>query len=159
MLAFKKILVPVDFGPSSEEALHVAIDLAKKLGSELTIVHVWEVPAYAYSGMEFSTIDLLNPARELAQKELDAKLETLRKEGTVAQGVLRCGRPWYELAAAIEELAPDLVVMGTHGRHGLARALLGSVAEKTVRHSTSPVLTVPSKEERATKAASPSAVV
>lgn len=153
MLAIENILVPIDFGPSSEEALRFALDLAKELGSKLTIVHVWEVPAYAYSGMEFSTIDLLAPARELAQKALDGKLETLRKAGANVQGVLRCGRPWYELNAAIEELSPDLVVMGTHGRHGFARAFLGSVAEKTIRHSSAPVLTVPSREEAMSHAA------
>ncbi len=145
MLAFKKILVPLDFGPSSEEALRMAIDLAKTFGSELTIIHVWEVPLYAYSGMEFSTIDLLTPARDLAQKQLDEKLDALRKEGANVRGILRSGSAWSEVRSAIDELAPDLVVMGTHGRHGLSRTFLGSVAEKIVRYSASPVLTVREK--------------
>ena len=155
MPTFKKILVPLDFAPSSEEALRVAVDLARTFDSELTIVHVWEVPLYAYSGMEFSTIDLLRPARDLAQKQLDWKLDALRKEGANVRGVLRSGSAWSEIRSAIDELAPDLVVMGMHGRHGLTRIFLGSVAEQIVRYSASPVLTV-RETVRATKPTSTS---
>lgn len=146
MLSCKKILVPTDFGPSADEALRVGVEVAKMFGSELVVVHVWEIPAYAYSGMEFSAIDLLTPARDLAQRDLDAKLEELREQGVSALGLLRWGSAWSELRLAIEEVVPDLVVMGTHGRRGVARAVLGSVAEKTVRYSLSPVLTLRERE-------------
>ena len=147
MIAFRNILVPIDFGESSEEALEVAIGLAKQHRSGLTLIHTWEVPSYAYGAMEFSAMDMLTPVQEAAREQLDGLLAEVRKELPETKAVLARGVPWQEILAAIERGKPDLVVMGTHGRRGLRHALLGSVAEKIVRLSPAPVLTVRAKAE------------
>jgi nucleotide-binding universal stress UspA family protein len=140
--AFKKVLVAIDFGDASNRALELGIDVAKKYGASLTLVHAWEVPAYAYSGFDLAPIDLLTPIGNAAKTMLGEALANVQKEVPSATSILVQGSPWREILAVIEETKPDLVIMGTHGRRGARRALLGSVAEKIVRTSPSPVLTV-----------------
>lgn len=142
MTEFKHILVPTDFGDSSEKALDVAVDLAKKYGAKLTLLHTYEVPVYAYPGMVYTAADLLTPMQDRAQAECDRALKTLRERVPGAMALLRFGTPAQEIQEAIKETHADLVVMGTHGRRGVNHALIGSVAEKTVRLSPIPVLTV-----------------
>jgi nucleotide-binding universal stress UspA family protein len=139
---FKHILAPVDFGESSQQALDTAIELATRLGAKLTIVHCYEIPAYAYGGMTFVAADLLGPVQDAAREQLEKTLAEVKKRFPGATGLLRRGVPWSEILAAADETKADLVVMGTHGRRGVAHALLGSVAEKVVRTSPVAVLTV-----------------
>jgi nucleotide-binding universal stress UspA family protein len=148
MVSFKNILVPVDFGESSKQAVEMAVDLAKQYGAELTLVHTWEVPVYGYGAMEFSAMDMLTPIQEAATGQLDALVAEVRKQHPKVKGVLMRGVPWRELLSVIEEAKPDLVVMGTHGRRGVGRAILGSVAEKIVRLSPAPVLTMRAKQDQ-----------
>jgi nucleotide-binding universal stress UspA family protein len=142
MIPFKKILVPVDFGPASNEALQAAIELAKRDGAELELVHVWEIPAYTYATLEYAPTDLMGPVHDAAQAQLDETLARVKKELPRTVGTLRQGAPWQEVLSVIESRKPDLVLMGTHGRKGVRRMLLGSVAEKIVRASPVPVLTM-----------------
>jgi nucleotide-binding universal stress UspA family protein len=139
---FKHILAPTDFGESSQQALDAAIELAARLEAKLTIVHCYEIPAYAYGGMTFGAADLLGPVQDAARAQLEKTLVEVKTRFPGAAGLLRRGVPWSEILAAIDETKADLVVMGTHGRRGVAHALLGSVAEKVVRTSPVPVLTV-----------------
>ena len=148
MVSFQNILVPYDFGEPSKHALEVAMDLAKKYRSSLTLVHTWEFPSFTYGGAELAALEPFTVIEAEAQRELDALLTRVRKQIPQAQAVLRRGSPWREVLAAIEEAKPDLVVMGTHSRRGLSRALLGSVTEKIVRTSPAPVLTVGAAQER-----------
>ncbi|HVJ94316.1 MAG TPA: universal stress protein [Labilithrix sp.] len=141
MIAFKNILVPVDFSEPSNRALEVAIDLAKQYDASLTVLHVFDVPL-AYAGMGMSPIDLLTPMVEAARKQLDATLAETRGSISSATAILAQGTPWREILDAIPQRHADLIVMGTHGRRGVGRALLGSVTEKVVRLSPVPVLTV-----------------
>ena len=147
MATFKNILVAVDFGESSEEALELAIDLAKQYRAGLTLVHTWEVPSYAYGALEFSAMDMLTPVQQAARGQLEDLATEVRRELPETRAVLAHGVAWQEILAAIERGKPDLVVMGTHGRRGIRHALLGSVAEKIVRLSPAPVLTVRAKTE------------
>ncbi len=142
MIAFKNILVPVDFGEPSRRALEVAISLAKQNGAALTVLHVFDVPP-SYASMDLSPVDLLTPMWSAAQAELDATLAKVKDSLPQATHCLTRGTPWREILATIERTHPDLVVVGTHGRTGLERVLLGSVAERIVRLSPVPVLTVP----------------
>ncbi len=142
MLSFERIMVAIDFGESSTEALEVALGLAKQYRSALTLIHTWEVPSYAYTAMDFSAMDMLTPVQEAAREQLAALIAEVRKELPEAKAILARGVAWQEILAAIERGKPDLIVMGTHGRRGLRHALLGSVAEKIVRFSPVPVLTV-----------------
>ena len=150
MVAFKQILFPTDFGESSQRALDVAVELSKKFDASLTLIHTFEIPAYAYAGMPFSTVDLFTPIEQAARHEFETALVALQKRVPGAKGILRRGVPWQDIQAAIAETHADLVVMGTHGRSGVARAFLGSVAEKTVRMSSVPVLTVRAAAETRT---------
>lgn len=138
---FKHILVPTDFGESSGRAVVIAAELAEKFSASLTLLHSYEVPIIGYPGVIIPA-DLIVSVREAAQAQLDRQLAEVRAGGVKVEGVLGFGAPAQEIAGAIERTHADLVVMGTHGRKGLNRVLVGSVAEKVVRMSPVPVLTV-----------------
>ena len=141
MTTFKHILLATDFEPSSKRALEVAIEMARAFGAELTLLHAWEIPIYPY--MDFSVnSDLVSSMEERAKERLEQTLEQVRAQHPKVKAELKTGQPWAAILDAIEEMKPDLVVMGTHGRRGVNHALLGSVAEKVVRQSAVPVLTV-----------------
>jgi nucleotide-binding universal stress UspA family protein len=140
MKAFSKILVPIDFGEPSDRALELAIDLARGTDAELMIVHAFDVPP-SYAGMDLAPMDLVAPIWAAAQEQLKATAAKVGAQVSKVTTHASVGVPWREILAAIEREHPDLVVMGTHGRRGLSRALLGSVVEKIVRLSPCPVLT------------------
>lgn len=143
MLAISHILVPVDFETPSAAATDMAVDLAEKLDARITLVHAYEVSLYVYSGAPFMPVMDTTAAIEDAAKEAMTKLVAeVEKRHAKTTGVVRAGYAWQEILAAIDETKPDLVIMGTHGRHGLPHAILGSVAERVVRLSPVPVLTV-----------------
>jgi nucleotide-binding universal stress UspA family protein len=145
MTRFHHILAPVDFEPSSQEALDVAIDLALAFDAQLTVVHAWEMPVYAYSGLGLLPLDLWAPVERAGMKQLESTLAAVRKRLPRAESLFAKGPPSVELLAAIELSKADLVVMGTHGRQGLIRVFLGSVAETVLRASPVPVLTIRAK--------------
>ncbi len=142
MARIKDILVAVDFGESSRNALSLAVDLAQTLGASLTLIHAYDVPGYAYEAIAYIPADLLTPIEAAAREALDDELENVRKLIPGTTSVLRRGSPAQQILAYVVEAKPDLVVIGTHGRKGISHAVLGSVAEKVVRMSTVPVLTV-----------------
>jgi nucleotide-binding universal stress UspA family protein len=139
-MPFKHIVVATDFGECSERALDLALELASKFESELTLIHSWEAPAYA--GGLYMAVDIVTPIEEAAVAELDRATVELKLRMPNAKSMIRSGPAWEEIIAAATLLHSDLIVLGTHGRRGLNRALIGSVAEKVVRMATVPVLTV-----------------
>jgi nucleotide-binding universal stress UspA family protein len=141
----RHILVPHDFSDTAEHALSFAIAIAEKLGAHITLMHAYEIPAYPDSVL--MTAELAGSITRAALGALDAVAGRARRPGVEVQALLRQGRPWSEINAAANETHADLIVMGTHGRHGLARALIGSVAEKVVRTAPCPVLTVHGPEK------------
>ena len=141
-MAFKHILVATDFGDSSQGALDLAVELAQKFAASLTLVHSWEAPTYSYGGAYYLPADLITPIEEAARKHLQNAITALGQRVPNAKSVLRLGPAWEEILSAAREAEADLIVLGTHGRRGLDRALLGSVAEKVVRMAEVPVLTV-----------------
>ena len=144
MPAFKHVLVATDFGKPAERAEDLGIVFAQRFGAKLTLLHVFSVPNSAYSTGSFSQVDDLE---RQARKALDAKTAKLKERLPQLASILRTGAPWEEILAEAKETGVDLIVMGTHGRRGLPRALLGSVAEKVVRMATVPVLTVAASEQ------------
>jgi nucleotide-binding universal stress UspA family protein len=138
----RHILVPHDFSDTAQQALSFAIELAGKLGSKLTVVHAYEVPSYGYPDGVALTAEVASSIRKAAETALEGVASRARRPGLEVQSLLRQGPAWSEINASAREIHADLIVMGTHGRHGLARALLGSVAEKVVRTAPCPVLTV-----------------
>lgn len=145
MNTFKHLLVPTDFSDPSECALELALDLAIQQKAQLTLVHFWEIPPYPYVLASCSPPDLMTAIQEAANQQLAETLARVQVRLPSAKAVCRMGSPWQEIVGAIRDLHADLVVMGTHGRRGVRHALLGSVAEKVVRLSPVPVLTVPAR--------------
>ena len=142
MPSFKSILCPVDFSANSRHALAVAADLAKLWDATLTIAHVWQPPMYGSPDAPIAgTViqSLVDDAdRMLDEWEAGVKSEGLRTTRTK----ITTGVPWHEILELAKGATADLIVMGTHGRTGLKHVLIGSVAEKVVRHATCDVLVV-----------------
>jgi nucleotide-binding universal stress UspA family protein len=141
---FHRIVVPTDFSDCSQEAWAVAKRMAAAPGSELVLVHVLtEVPLYAEGVFN---IENARKVREGARKWVENALEDwvakARAEGLTARAVVRSGVAHQEIVSLIRDERADLVVIGTHGRGGINRALLGSVADRVVRLAPCPVLTV-----------------
>ena len=141
MTNYRHILVPVDFEACSQKALELATDLALAFDAKLTIFHAWETPAYAYAGAYVSPA-VWDAIEQAARRQLETTLAKVRERLPRAEAALVCGPPAAEILAAVEKLKVDLVVIGTHGRRGMSRVLLGSVAEKVVRGSAVPVLSL-----------------
>lgn len=143
----KKILVPVDYSPSSKLALEWALVLAESMDASIHVLHTWEVPHYlrpdltVWSGEISET--LADHTRAEAEKGMRAFLAGMKVEGrpNVTTQVLP-GTPYATIVEIAKERAFDMIAMGTHGRSGVAHLLLGSVAEKVVRHAPCPVLTI-----------------
>jgi nucleotide-binding universal stress UspA family protein len=147
-MAFDRILVPVDYSAHSLKAVGYAAELAQRLGASLDIIHVWDRPTYISDGVmvghgaeQRSLADMIRDNAKADMKEFMSKV-TLAT-GVTATNRLLSGDPASAILKELEAEKYDLVVIGTHGRGGLAHLLLGSVAEKLVRHSKVPVLTVP----------------
>jgi nucleotide-binding universal stress UspA family protein len=142
MATFEHILVATDFGEPSQSALELAERLAAESGCRLTLVHTFEIPHYSYTETIFVNVDIVTPLQQSARERLDELVAKTRKTVPNAEVRLYVGTPWKKVIEAIGDVGADLVVIGTHGRKGISHALLGSVAEKIVRASPVPVLTV-----------------
>jgi nucleotide-binding universal stress UspA family protein len=145
---FNKILAPTDFSDDSKLALTYAVTLAQKFSSEIIVVHVDQPLAPVMvselnPGLDVSTMNrIAEEGRLLALKELDGTTASLRESGVKARGLMRVGAPFLEIIHTAQSEGVDLIVMGTHGRTGLAHVLMGSVAERVVNKAPCPVLTV-----------------
>lgn len=133
-----KILVPTDFSTGGQQALQMAVSLAREQQAELIVVHV-EEPPMAYGGGEFY-YGLSEPNRD----ELQRMLNEIEISGlqVPARRQLLVGAPATAIVNFARDEGVDFIVMPTHGRTGLGRLLMGSVAEEVVRKATCPVLTV-----------------
>jgi universal stress protein A len=151
--ALNKILVAVDFSESSKQALDTASALASKSGASIDIVHVWELPSFLPPTTLIGTPSqpeqpLFEVIRENAARELERFAEDAEGRGIrIDKRLSEEGEPWRAVVEQAKAGGYDLLVLGTMGRTGLMHALLGSVAEKVVRHSPIPVLTVRLKGE------------
>lgn len=151
MTWFKHILVPTDFGESAERALDYAIALAMKSDSKLTIVHASFLSPSSYTahseGIYWPTDDLMKAGKEA----LEETLANAKKRYPRAEAVNTSAEPCQSILETAKECGADLIIMGTHGRRGISRLLLGSVAEKIVRLSPIPVMTISGKAEQEAK--------
>jgi nucleotide-binding universal stress UspA family protein len=146
-MTFKKILCAVDFSDSSRNALRAAAELARAPGAALVLIHVWQPPSWTTEpGIQVPNEALLE-ARGVEEAKLAAWQAEARKLGAAEVAVrLVRGVPWDEIVgAACDDKAIDVVVLGTHGHAGLRRALIGSVAERVVRHAPCAVMVVGSR--------------
>lgn len=146
-MAFKRILCPIDFSPSSRLAFEMAAQLARESSGSLVLAHVCD-PRPWTAGEYSLAAEVLQSLLDSAEAELAKWLGRAKELGLEhAETMFLTGVPWDRIVnAAREDRTIDLIVMGTHGRTGLKHALIGSVAEKTLRHAPCPVLVVRSRE-------------
>ncbi|HJZ87263.1 MAG TPA: universal stress protein [Polyangia bacterium] len=143
-----KILVPVDFSACSRAALDYAAFLGGRFTASIDVLHVWQ-PPHVVGGAEMLVYAEGQPQRTLAEfarthagKEMEEFLATIENRGLKVRGRLETGDPYVTILRVAADEKYDLIVMGTHGRTGLQHLLMGSVAEKVVRRSSCPVLTI-----------------
>jgi nucleotide-binding universal stress UspA family protein len=149
MKLFKKILVPTDFSAHAEEATRIAVDLSKQYDASITLIYVYEPVTYPlpegyvmYTPLQLEQMFSEFNTRLVAAKSAAESAGAERVEARMLQG-LAAG----EICDFAAHGQFDLIAMGTHGRTGLKRVLMGSVAERVVRLATCPVLTVRRPDE------------
>ena len=145
MRTFRRILHPSDFSPASRPAFKMAVKLAKRNRAGLLVLHVLPpLPMVPEDYMAAAMYDELRRVRRNGgQKQLGRLVATARAAGVRASGILRdAGVPAEQIGQLARARRADVIVMGTHGRTGLARAFLGSVAARVLATSACPVLTV-----------------
>jgi nucleotide-binding universal stress UspA family protein len=140
MKPVQTILHPTDFSERSGHAFRYACLLARDLGARLVVLHVLAPPPAAFAGELMSYV----PPSDKTQDELWGKLHQVVAEepGVEVEHFLEEGMPAEVILRVAETTPCDLIVMGTHGRTGLGRVLMGSVAEEVVRKAPCPVLTL-----------------
>lgn len=137
----KHILVPVDFLDTSTRALDYAIELAAKVGAEVTALHAYVIPVVGFpDGALIATAEMASRILDASQKALQELVEPRKAKGVKLNALLHQDEARVAVLRVCKEVGADLIVMGTHGRSGLPRALLGSVAEGVLRRSDVPVL-------------------
>lgn len=143
-LDIKKVLIPTDFSENATHAMEYGVQVAKQMGAKVLLLHVIPLGTYVSAASSAPLpAEAIDALATTARTNLSGQAQKLAKSYGVQVDVLVVDGP---APAAIAELAKaqgaDLIVMGTQGRTGLKHALLGSVAEHVVRHSSIPVLTV-----------------
>lgn len=140
------ILVPTDFGETAEHALDYAVALAGKLDAHVHVVHAIGIPELGIPELGIAVASVLSGSlvRD-GQAALDEAVKRRGGQASFGEVVLRTGDARDVVLQVAKEVHADLIVMGTHGRRGISRALVGSVAEAIVRAATCPVLTVSTK--------------
>lgn len=143
---FKKILLTTDGSQLAEDAMPVAIDLARQTGAQLRVVTVVENPVF-YGTPEATALydaefyrTLSAELDRMAQNSVERVVAAAARTGLKPTSIVRHGSPSEEILAEAKEWGADCVVIATHGRSGLGRLLLGSVANRIVNHATCPVL-------------------
>ena len=148
-MIWKTILVPHDFSSPANHAAAVARDEAKSHGAKIILLHVIDLPhqlspdAAIVPEATGAPISIKDYAVSSAENHLQDIAARLGKDGTKPAIYVRLGSPHDEITKFAEQEKVDLIIMGTHGRTGLAHLLIGSIAERVVRTSKVPVLTVP----------------
>jgi nucleotide-binding universal stress UspA family protein len=143
MTEFKKIVVPLDFSNHSNRALDVAIDLAKKFGGRIHLIHAYPIHPILLSPYDMHLpVDFEREFRKASDLQMAACAERVRKADVAVETTCTPDLPSEAIVRCVEKIGADLVVMGTRGLTGLKHVVLGSVAERTLRTAPCPVLTV-----------------
>jgi nucleotide-binding universal stress UspA family protein len=145
---FKRILFCTDFSENSHLAFTYALDLARTYRAKLLILHVTHDPVFIYPDMVYANFpaETIRGWEASEKKKMDQELNTYyieKMDGFTDYSVfMKKGVAFYEIIQTAREESVDLIVMGTHGRTGLDHVLFGSTAERVVRKSPTPVLTI-----------------
>jgi nucleotide-binding universal stress UspA family protein len=140
-VALRNILMAIDYSPSADAALDYAVAIARRYGSRIYMTHVIRPDVYQLVSPE-AMETVLDQARHYAEQQMAKVLVSGRVRGVPHQVLLGQGELWTVFSQLIEEHEIDLIVVGTHGRTGLKKMLIGSVAERVFRLASCPVLTV-----------------
>lgn len=143
-MLFQKILVAVDGEPIAAHAADIGAELARLAGAEMAFIHVIDPALVNAADTGIQPDVFLASAKEEARKLIEGFRKRLPEQLTALEFV-QIGTPPTEIANAAKDWPADLIVIGSHGRGGLKRALLGSVAEGVMRHAPCPVLVVRAK--------------
>lgn len=142
MAPYERVLVATDGSPASERAIREALDLAVANDASVHVLYVLETASFAPVGGEATLDGMAGVLENEGEKALEEVADRAAARGITVERALVEGRPSAEITGYAERADCDVIVMGTHGRGGLNRLLLGSVAEKVVRTASMPVLTV-----------------
>ena len=145
----KTILVGTDFSVCAARAFSFAVSLAHSQGAKIRILHVLMEPVQALdvaAALPYPDMEVRQSWESAAQGRLDREIRAAEKRGVKATGELKWGRPSDVLVESAVAMKASLLVVGAHGRSALEKFLLGSTAERVVRHSPVPVLTVREKK-------------
>ena len=148
MKRIRRILYATDYSKASGRALAEAVNLARQNRADLLVVHVLEPIPYA-AGEEFGGAELYlrleDATKREAQASMDKLLRRLRRSNVKAKSLLLRGSAHDQIVKAARSKRADMIVIGTHGRTGLSKLFMGSVAAKVVSAATCPVVTVRGK--------------
>jgi nucleotide-binding universal stress UspA family protein len=148
MKRIRGVLYASDLSPESRPAFAAAVSIAKSLDARLTIVHVLVpvAPTVPEQYLDAVTLDQLDKrVRQWSARQLDKLTGSAKRAGVRATALLRDGNPADQILRARRSTRAGLIVVGTHGRRGLPKFFLGSVAERVVRMAPCPVVTVRGK--------------
>lgn len=148
MTEIKRIVVPIDFSEYSKRAFRYAVDFAQTFEAELLLVYVVEPVIYP-ADFSFGQVALPSMERELhdrGRQQLQSLIDTEVPAGVPARCTIRSGKPFVEIIQLAKDEEADLIIIATHGHSGIEHALFGSTAEKVVRKSPCPVLSIRSPE-------------
>jgi nucleotide-binding universal stress UspA family protein len=142
---FKHILIPVDGSPTAQKAVETAAALAKAFGGSVTAIYV--IDPYPFTGLgsdfAYGQAEYLSAAAIEAKEATQAARQTLEQAGvSVKTQVVEAHSAWRGILETATSVGADLIVMGSHGRRGLEKMVLGSVAQRVLSHSTLPVFVV-----------------
>jgi len=146
---FKKIVCPIDFSEFTDEIVKYAVNITKKFNAELHLIHIIPNLNYFTPYESFLTPENLVAIEKNIEKEVEKDFEKVTKDIDMPlKKIVKTGVTFVEIIDYIKEEDIDLVVMGTHGRSGIEHILIGSVAEKVVRKSPCPVLTIRPRDKK-----------
>jgi nucleotide-binding universal stress UspA family protein len=147
-MQFRHILAPTDFSEYSKQAVVSALELARKFGAKLTILHVVELPPYPVEGYVPPAVNatFLDDLERLATQDLAQLVPEAESSNVEVVRLVVVGSPYRKIIDTAEAEQVDLIVMATAGRSGFSRLIMGSIAERVVRAATCPVLTIRPRE-------------
>jgi nucleotide-binding universal stress UspA family protein len=147
-MQFRHILAPTDFSEYSKKAVGSALELARKFGAKLTILHVVELPPYPVEGYVPPAVNatFLDDLERQATQDLAQLVPEAESSNVEVVRLVAVGSPYRKIIETAEAEQVDLIVMATAGRSGFSHLVMGSIAERVVRTATCPVLTIRPRE-------------
>ncbi len=146
MITIKSILCPIDFSDASNNAFRYACEFSRAMGSKIQLLNVVE-PRPLAADMTLTYIPVEEDLEKAAREEMEPLVQEAKKKGIAVQSDVMIGTPVEVILQQLTEFDISLLIMGSHGKTGLSRFLMGSVAEGVVRKAGIPVLIVKAEEK------------